>query len=481
MVLATHFIAMIKKLSITTKLTILFSILLTCSLLIIGVYSYLNVWTLLYKNDAEHLRAQAKPLINKLLFNNNVELKEVAQILARDLTSKSISAIIIDNSLKILAKGKVLPEEPEAVTPNFHLIKRALKGEKDITYITKINSYPVLVVLIPLKKGLYNNEIIGVAQLNTSLLPLYKILYKHGAMLIIVSIIVLIIGAILSFYIVSKSLLNLKNIVEVCKKVSLGDFTQHLNYEGNDEITIVANAFDNMLDKIKNIIDSQKRFVANAAHELRTPLSSIKTSCEILLRGAQDNPALVSKLTKTIYKEINRIINICEKLLSLAKLDKRFELNLKKVDIEKFLKSFFEKTKIICKNKKFTLQEGDKTYILVDEDILTQILLDLISNAIQFTDKNGKISLGWKSSNEEVIIFVKDNGIGINSDDLKKIFEPFFQGENSKYSNGSGLGLTFVKAMIDAHNGKIEILSQPLEGTAVYLHFKKINPLFTIS
>jgi len=459
------------KISISNKLTFLFVTLLTISILIIGVYSYYNVWSLLYLKTAQHLRAQAKPIINKQLFQSKVKLKKIAPILARNLTSKITSAIILNKNGEIIGRGKILPEEPNAPKPNLKLVKKALNGAKEISYITKLKGTPLLVVLIPLKRGAFKRNIIGVAQISTSLLPVYKILFNHGIMLIAISLIVLIAGAFIGHFLISKSLKNLKHMATVCEKISEGDFSYHLNYTSEDEIGKVAKSFDNMVDKVKNMIESQERFVANAAHELRTPLSTLKGSCEVLLRGAQDDPATLSKILKVMYGEINRLINICEKLLGLTKLHTSIKVNMKKIDIEKFLSNFYSKIKLTTHNRKIFLKKDTPITIEADEDILNQILYNLFSNSVNFTKDDGKITIGWKVQNSIVEIFVEDNGCGIAKHDIEKIFEPFYQ-VSGKKRTGAGLGLAIVKSMSEAINAKINIYSKINKGTKISILFK---------
>jgi signal transduction histidine kinase len=459
------------KISISNKITLLFVGLLTISVIIIGLYSYYNVWSLLYIKTAQHLRAQAKPIINKQLLNTNENLKKIAPMLAKNLTSKITSAIIFDEKGHVIAKGKILPEEPEAPSPNLNLVKKALKGEKEISYLTKLKNTPILVILVPLKKSLFEKNIIGVAQISTSLLPVYKILFRHGIMLLVVSIIVLAIGAFTGYFLIAKSLANLKNMAAVCEKVSEGDFSHHLNYGSEDEIGKVAKSFDNMVDKVKNMIESQERFVANAAHELRTPLSTLKGSCEVLLRGAQDDPATLSKILKVMYGEINRLINICEKLLGLTKLHTSIKVNMKKIDIEKFLSNFYSKIKLTTHNRKIFLKKDKPITIEADEDILNQILYDLFSNSVNFTKDDGKITIGWKVQNSIVEIFVEDNGCGIAKHDIEKIFEPFYQ-VSGKKRTGAGLGLAIVKSMSEAINPKINIYSKFNKGTKISILLK---------
>ncbi|MBW1973069.1 MAG: HAMP domain-containing histidine kinase [Spirochaetes bacterium] len=470
------------KFSLRARLSLLYVGLLTLSICVVGIHSYWNVWHLLFYNTANHLRAQAKPVIEHWLYSKSDQgkvlpsvsesfsLAKIAKPLAYDLTSRNTVAIILDKNGKILATGKRLPEEPLPPSPNSYYYSRALAGENEVNYQTVVNNEPTLVLLIPLRATPVSRKILGVAQISTSLSPISQILFKHGMMLILVAAITLMAGGGLGFILISSALKNLRKMVNICQDISKGDLSQRVNFSYyHDEIGMLAGAFNNMVARIEAIFESQRRFVANAAHELRTPLTALQGSLEVLLRGSQDDPSAVAKLSRGMYQEVTRLIRLCEQLLGLSRLDSSSNIQKKLLNLNEFFDDFIQQAKLLALDRNVVLKKGPFVYVKADANILSQILFNLIYNAVQHTEEGGNIILGWRLVPDEVEIWVSDDGEGIAPEDIPHIFEPFYQGKSSdrKGNKGAGLGLSLVKAMVEAHSGYVEAKSQLGKGTTI--------------
>ena len=232
---------------------------------------------------------------------------------------------------------------------------------------------------------------------------------------------------------------------------------------------MLAGAFNNMVARIEAIFESQRRFVANAAHELRTPLTALQGSLEVLLRGSQDDPSAVAKLSRGMYQEVTRLIRLCEQLLGLSRLDSSSNIQKKLLNLNEFFDDFIQQAKLLALDRNVVLKKGPFVYVKADANILSQILFNLIYNAVQHTEEGGNIILGWRLVPDEVEIWVSDNGEGIAPEDIPHIFEPFYQGKSSdrKGNKGAGLGLSLVKAMVEAHSGYVEAKSQLGKGTTI--------------
>ncbi len=472
-----------KNLSLRIKISILYIGLLALILAILGATFFFDTKNLLITKTASDLRARAKPIIEEWLYRRSgngcsgcpgIEyLFSISKELARDLTSKDTVAIIIDEKGEIIANGRILSEEPISPDPIPRYYNEAFRGNNEVTYIVSQDGYHTLVVLIPLRENPRSRKILGVVQLSSPLTELEEVLKTHSIKLIIGIVITLILGSLLGFLIVTSSLKRLNRMIDVCEDISKGNFGKRVNLTHyKDEVGKLAGAFDKMIVRIESTLEAQKRFIANAAHELRTPLTAIRGSIEVLLRGAQDNPAMVKRLSRTIYREVQRLSRLCDTLLDLSKLDSYTAINKKEIILNDFFNNLISEMVILAGNKKIVYSEGPYVRMNIDSDLLKQALINLVDNSVKYTDENGVITIGWELTSGGVRLFVKDNGPGIAKHDIPHIFEPFYRGRilnGITKVEGTGLGLTAVKTIVKAHGGKIEVDTKEGEGAAFYI------------
>ena len=223
----------------------------------------------------------------------------------------------------------------------------------------------------------------------------------------------------------------------------------------------------------------RKRLTSDMAHELRTPLTNLKSHIEALLDKVWEP---TEEMLTSFYEEIQRLIKLVEGLNDIAKLEQT-NLNLNK---SKFNLSL-ELEKIITSFEPLYENSGLKLYsnlipnmeVLMDKDKLKQVMYNLLSNSLKYSKMNGEVFLTLKSENDNIIIEVKDNGIGISEEDLPFIFERFYRSDESRDENtgGAGIGLTIVKTIVEAHKGSINATSTLGEGSAFALTFPKSQHL----
>jgi len=469
-----------ERLPLRARLGLLYTVLLIFSVVLVGFFSYWNIWQLFINNKSVHLRARAKPIIEHWISDNNLDKAASPQlklnpqnafVLARDLTSRDTVAIVLNQNGEVITNGRRLPEEPEPPLPNKNYIFRALSGENEITYRDYVKGKPVLVLLIPLRPKPASPQIFGVIQMSTLLTDIKEILFQHGAMLISLMAIILIIGIAAGFWLINISLKDLQALVRSCDQISKGDLFQQVPVRNpTDEIGRLAVAFNKMVEKLRATFEAQKRFVANAAHELMTPLTALRGSLEVLLRGAQDDPSAMVRLSKGMYREVNRLIKLCEQLLGLYRLESLVNVHKQSIALSDFFNDFKLQAKILAQGRPIIIQSGPDVKILADPNLLKQVLLNLLSNALRYSPPDTPVVIGWKVLAEQVEIWISDKGRGMDKETLSRIFEPFYQGKNRPESGdkGLGLGLTLAKTMIEAHGGTIRVESKINHGTTVY-------------
>jgi two-component system, OmpR family, phosphate regulon sensor histidine kinase PhoR len=217
----------------------------------------------------------------------------------------------------------------------------------------------------------------------------------------------------------------------------------------------------------------QKRFIADASHELKTPLSSITGMIQILNRPDFNDEVARKEFSHQIEEEALRMDSIIQDLLTLSKLSsKQVILDLERVNLSELIKQAYtpHKQKFKDKNISFTTEVDDTIILKVDRDKFHQILTNLLINALKFTDK-GSVSIKAERQDAFCILTVKDTGVGIKKEDQKYIFERFYRSDTSRsrQSGGSGLGLAIVKSYLSAHKADIEVSSEPHQGSTFTL------------
>ena len=465
--------------SLRFRLGLLYAGLLLLSVAILGCCSYWQIWYLFLESKASHLRARAKPVIEHWLEDTEQVDKTGPEVfhnfryplvLARDLTSKDASALVLDSKGHVLASGRRLPEEPLSPEPDDEKVAEALSGNNEVTFLKSVNDRCVLVVLIPLRPAPGSPEILGVVQMSAPLNDIRQILFRHGTMLVSLAALIIIAGTLAGFFFISWSLADLGILVKACNEIRKGNFPGKVRVgHFKDEIGILAVAFNDMMDRLQATFESQKRFVANAAHELLTPLTGLKGSLEVLLRGAQDDPSAVARLSRGMYQEVNRLIRVCEQLLSLSRLQGSISVRCRPIEIGEFFKEFEWEAKVLAQGRDVIFRKGPLARAKADPDLLKQIMLNLLSNALRYSSVDEPVTITWELLSDSVKIIVADRGQGIDSNTLSRIFEPFYQGENqsSATGRGAGLGLSLVKSMVNAMGGSVFVKSSPGKGTSV--------------
>ncbi len=222
----------------------------------------------------------------------------------------------------------------------------------------------------------------------------------------------------------------------------------------------------------------QKEFIGNLAHELKTPTFNIQGYLLTLLEGGINDPSINLKYLQGAEKSLNRMIQILEDLDAISKFDSdRIELSLKPCLLLDLLEEIQEELHMKFKNNNtlFELEIPENIVVLADKKRIKQVFINLINNAIKYGKPNGKIRIDTTMVNHKVAVRVSDNGLGMASKHLERIFERFYRVEESRsrHLGGSGLGLAIVKSIIEQHGEQISVQSEVGLGTTFTFTLKK--------
>lgn len=265
-----------------------------------------------------------------------------------------------------------------------------------------------------------------------------------------------------------------------------GNFDYRIPEMGEDEFTVVASSMNEMANRVSNQIktleddaDRRRNFLADVAHELRSPVTTMRTMAGALKDGLADNPERHEKAISALYRTSERLLRLVQELMDISKMDvNEFPLNLKKVDLKSLsdavIQSYQES------NAKISLQLPDedfKPFAVIDPDRMTQILDNLLANAVEYAGENAEIKVIIEDSNDNIKITVSDNGIGIKAKDLPYIFDSFYRADTARTpgDSHSGLGLSIARKLIEVHGGKMSIESEENKGTDVIIFIPKNN------
>ena len=285
------------------------------------------------------------------------------------------------------------------------------------------------------------------------------------------SLVLLIINTILISTIVmritSKKILQpIKKMTEATKKVASGDFNVKLESQREDEIGELTQNFNQMVKELGKVEVIQKDFINNVSHEIKTPISSIQGFAK-LLEDENLPEAERKEYAEIIIEESNRLLNLSTNILRLSKIQNQGKIVRKDhINITEQLRKAIAVLENKWNKKSLTFNISAKdVYYDGDEELTFQVWMNLIDNAIKFSKQNGKITIDVKEENDEVVVKIKDNGMGMSKEEQERIFTRFYQIDKSHSQEGSGLGLSIVKSIIDLSDGKIEVESKENSGT----------------
>ncbi|MGJ3240019.1 MAG: sensor histidine kinase [Anaerolineae bacterium] len=261
----------------------------------------------------------------------------------------------------------------------------------------------------------------------------------------------------------------LQALAQSAYDVARGQFNTEVPITGPAEVQQVAQAFNRMTGEVRAAQQSQREFVANVTHDLKTPLTSIQGYSQAIIDGAAANPA---EAAEVIHDEAERLNRMVQELTDLARLQAgRLSMKLAPLDLSAMVKAIGQRLALVASRQQITLTiiTDPLPPIAADGDRLVQVLNNLIGNAIKYTSAGGHIDVRTGMNDDGVEIVIADDGIGIPPDDLARIFERFYQVDKSRGpARGTGLGLAIAREIIEAHGGKIHIASAGIDqGTTV--------------
>ncbi|BAZ43383.1 histidine kinase [Chondrocystis sp. NIES-4102] len=268
-----------------------------------------------------------------------------------------------------------------------------------------------------------------------------------------VKIIALCLALILAWFVAGKVLAPLRTLITTARSISDTDLSKRLPIKGNGELAELAITFNEMMERLQTSFTTQRNFINDAGHELRTPITIIRGHLELM----GDDPQEQQETIELVLDELDRMNRLVSDLVLLAKSENPNFLKIEKVDIASLTEEVLVKIKALGE-RNWQLDCVANGTVTVDRQRLTQALVNLAQNATQHTVEENTIAIGSAIARGEVHFWIRDTGEGIDPSDQKRIFERFARVSGSRRrSEGSGLGLAIVKAIAEAHGGMIRL------------------------
>lgn len=262
----------------------------------------------------------------------------------------------------------------------------------------------------------------------------------------------------------------IRKMTRAAKDYSVGNFDTRIDIHSDDEMGYLAGSINYMATELSTLEEDQRKFIANVSHDFRSPLTSIKGYIEAIMDGTIPHDGQ-DKYLNIILFETERLNKLTQSMLELNKYGVRGSMmDISDFDINHTIKMVVQAFEGICKEKKISFElilTGQTCTVSADMSKIQQVLYNLIDNAIKFSHPESSITIETTEKNEKVFISVKDTGIGIPKDSIKKIWERFYKTDLSrgKDKRGTGLGLAIVKEIISSHNENINVISTEGVGT----------------
>ncbi|SCI40788.1 MULTISPECIES: sensor histidine kinase [unclassified Romboutsia] len=454
-----------KVISLRNKIIISFAIIMTLTVLVITVFVRRTFENEFGKYVDDSNKSEVEHLINfdlKNIYKDKVWDIDLIKGLCEDSIGKGIALEIYDINNEVIYG--IFEDENSLSNKILNNIRENMESIED-NWSARLKEYKV---------DIYgeNNNIVGYGQI-----LYYESLYYMENDIMFLNIIntfmkiisIISIGSVIIIsLIISKSISSpIEKVSMMAKTIGDGKYKNKVEYKNNiKEVKELVESINKLSYKLNEQEQLRKRITTDVAHELRTPLTSIQGHLDAMIDGIWD---MTTDRLVSIREEVSRLSDLVGSLRLLSKYDsEKNALNKSNVNLQKLIQNIVYncESAALAKNIKINCNLA-KININIDKNQFSQVIVNLLSNAIKYTNRDGEINIKSYEEKDNVIISIKDNGVGIPTSDIEFIFERFYRVDKSrdKETGGIGIGLTIAKSIVHAHNGDIYVDSELNRGS----------------
>jgi len=446
----------VKKITIVQKITLWYTLLTVVLLAVLLPVLYLSISTYLYREEVNQLHTAAAVAASSIETNEGTvsmnDTTDISPNIPTTIWDGSQSIIFQNNSLDWLAS---LPFDKGQIRKVDH------QNETWLVYDSAVTGAGGQAATLRVSSSFESIEnALSEAQIAILVsIPLYLLLAVCG-----------------SLFIAKRSLKPVRQITRTANQIKGGDLSSRITgVESPDEVGDLARTFNDMLERVEASFTKERLFSSAASHELRTPVTVITAYSESLLGESQQDRMASAESThalEQILGESKRMSTIISQLLLLSRGDEdSYRLILEKINLSEVIGAVLQQMEEQAGQAHITLSYHGKDFVPVtaDQSLMTQMMLNLIGNAIKYGKAGGRVDISVEQDARFVHITVADDGRGIDPEELPHIFERFYRADRSRDRSGSGLGLSIVEWIIKAHQGTVQIESAVGSGTTFTL------------
>ncbi|MCS6860608.1 MAG: ATP-binding protein [Abditibacteriales bacterium] len=433
------------------------------------------------------------------LYQSTVGQRQLPKFLSNDLQSWGRYIQVIDSRGNVREVSDALRSHPLPVSTT--ALVRGMKGLSTFETVTNLGEHPVRIVTVPVQMG---SKVPYLVQAGASLEGVDATLQRASAILLVLTPSVLLVGLLGGWLLVGRALKPVDEMTRAALEIESSSLDRRIvPPRTDDEIGRLAAAFNEMIARLDRSFRQIQQFTADASHELKTPLTTMRGEAEVALMSDL-TPEEYRKVLRSIIEEVERMSAIVENLLLLARADANaVQLKREAVALHDIVMTVYEQMEAIARRKgvSLELEEIDEATVEGDPLWLQQIVTNLLNNAIKYTPEGGKVSVTLKGEvkgegrrrqageNDDfpllpltsshfpfVVLSVSDTGVGIPPEHLPHIFDRFYRVDagRSRDAGGSGLGLNIVKWAVEAHGGTIAVESEVGKGTTFTVRLPQV-------
>ena len=455
---------------IRRRLTLWYAALLAATVLLLGVGLYLGLRHRLHAGFDQQLGNQAAVTLATVRVQDGRPSLDATTAGTQDL----------DYFVRLFgADGEALLDtgfDGVAVPLDGRAVAAALAGSRQMATVAAEDE-TLRVLTLPVRDG---ERVVGALQVGLEREDLDEVLAELLGALALAVPVAVVVAAGFGYVLAGRALAPVAAITALAGKIGGRDLHARLNLAlPDDELGRLARTFDGMLDRIEDAFERQRRFTGDAAHELRTPLTLMRSQLDVTLTHRR-TPAEYEESLLDLGIDLERLTGLVGTLLTLARADSgRLVPEFAPLDLEEPVRVVLDQYRPLAAEAGVALRnEAEPTPVVGDHDLLVQILVNLIANALAHTPAGGSIAAGCRVEGDLVRLWVSDSGAGIAPEHQARVFDRFYRVDagRTRARGGSGLGLAICKAIAEAHDGTIGLRSAPGQGTTVEVRLHPEGP-----